>query len=70
MQQHEFPLMIKRRTLFTKGYKFHICQFDLKVILAPADLRFELWFKGQKFSGNHEPISITWDQAGAMSKGN
>lgn len=46
------------------GYKtYFLCQFELRVIVAPADLRFELWFKGVKFSGNHEPVSIDWNPA-------
>jgi hypothetical protein len=51
----------KRGTCFKKGYKYYICQFDVKVIVAPADLRFELWFGGTKFSGNHDPISVSWE---------
>uniref|UniRef100_A0A0D2XFE6 Hsp70 protein n=1 Tax=Fusarium oxysporum (strain Fo5176) TaxID=660025 RepID=A0A0D2XFE6_FUSOF len=27
---------------------------------APADIRFELWFRGQKFSRNHDPIKVEW----------
>ncbi|RFU80066.1 hsp70 family chaperone [Trichoderma arundinaceum] len=35
-----------------------------RVTVAPADLRFELWFDGQKFSGNHEPVTPQWSEAG------
>ena len=42
---------------------------DIRVMVAPADLRFELWFAGEKFSGNHEPISVTWDDEGTKVKG-
>lgn len=48
-----------------KGYKFYICEFEVRIIVAPADLRFELWFGGQRFSGNHEPIGVEWDKAGS-----
>uniref|UniRef100_A0A0B7KIY5 Hsp70 family chaperone n=1 Tax=Bionectria ochroleuca TaxID=29856 RepID=A0A0B7KIY5_BIOOC len=61
VQQHELVLKQKRGTCFKKGYKYYICQFDVKVIVAPADLRFELWFGGTKFSGNHDPISVSWE---------
>lgn len=51
----------KRRSLFRKGFSFLILPFELRVIVAPADLRFELWFENKRFSGDHEPIAVTWD---------
>jgi hypothetical protein len=30
------------------------------VIVASADIRFELWFRGQRFSRNHDPIKVEW----------
>ena len=68
VEQHQLVLKHKRGTCFTRGHMFYICNFDIKVIVAPADLRFELWFGGHKFSGNHEPITISWDAEGAKSK--
>ncbi|KAH8880209.1 hypothetical protein GQ53DRAFT_737405 [Thozetella sp. PMI_491] len=68
VQQHQLIQKHKRGTCFSKGHMFYICQFDVKVIVAPADLRFELWFGGQKFSGNHDPITVKWDQEGAKSQ--
>ncbi|KAK8119881.1 Hsp70 family chaperone [Apiospora kogelbergensis] len=53
-----------RRLLFIKGKKYYTCCFDVHAIVAPADLRFELWFAGKKFSGNHEPIKVTWNEEG------
>lgn len=38
------------------------------MIVAPADLRFELWFKGQKYNRSHDPIAIEWDPAGASAR--
>ncbi|KAF4979510.1 hypothetical protein FZEAL_4278 [Fusarium zealandicum] len=61
VQQHQLVLKEKRGTCFRRGIKFYICQFDVRVIVAPADLRFELWFGGTKFSGNHQPITVHWD---------
>ncbi|KAL6857292.1 hypothetical protein J3F83DRAFT_763650 [Trichoderma novae-zelandiae] len=63
VQQDQLMLKQKRGILFRKGYKFYVCRFDLRVIVAPADLRFELWFDGQKFSGNHEPVTPRWAEA-------
>lgn len=54
VRQEQLVLKHKRGTCFSRGYRFFVCQFDIRVIVAPADLRFELWFAGEKFSGNHE----------------
>ncbi|KAM4054455.1 Hsp70 family chaperone [Hirsutella rhossiliensis] len=64
VQQHQLILRKKRGTCFRRGYRFYICEFDVRVIVGPADLRFELWFDGQKFSGNNRPISVSWNEAG------
>uniref|UniRef100_A0A0D2XVP4 Hsp70 protein n=1 Tax=Fusarium oxysporum (strain Fo5176) TaxID=660025 RepID=A0A0D2XVP4_FUSOF len=63
IEQRQLVLKEKRGTCFRRGHKFYICRFDIRVIVAPADLRFELWFGGTKFSGNHQPISVQWDAA-------
>ncbi|TKW56923.1 hypothetical protein CTA1_8025 [Colletotrichum tanaceti] len=67
MKQEQLVLKNKRGTCFSKGYTFYLLNFDIRVIIAPADLRFELWFGGQKFSGNHEPIAVSWDQEGVKA---
>ncbi|OHE98654.1 hypothetical protein CORC01_06105 [Colletotrichum orchidophilum] len=36
-------------------------QQEQLVLKQKRDLRFELWFAGQKFSGNHDPIAVTWE---------
>ncbi len=54
----------KRGKCFTRGHIYYICKFDVRVIVAPADLRFELWFAGNKFSRNHEPVAVAWDESG------
>ncbi|KAM0195521.1 hypothetical protein ACHAPA_003013 [Fusarium lateritium] len=64
VEQHQLVLKEKRGTCFRRGHKYYICRFDIRVIVAPADLRFELWFGGTRFSGNHQPISVQWDAAG------
>ncbi|EWZ92921.1 hypothetical protein FOWG_05873 [Fusarium oxysporum f. sp. lycopersici MN25] len=63
IEQRQLVLKEKQGTCFRRGHKFYICRFDIRVIVAPADLRFELWFGGTKFSGNHQPISVQWDAA-------
>ncbi|XDG00407.1 hypothetical protein ABKA04_000022 [Annulohypoxylon sp. FPYF3050] len=59
----------KSKRFFFQGRKFYLCTFEVRAIVAPAELRFELWFSGQKFSGNHEPIKIAWDAEGSKVGG-
>jgi hypothetical protein len=40
----------------------------IKVIIGPADISFELWFDGQKLSGDN-PISVDWQPTSATSDG-
>ena len=69
VQQNQLIQKYKRGSCFARGHMFYICQFEVRVIVAPADLRFELWFAGHKFSGNHDPITVKWDQAGTKYQG-
>ncbi|KAM6538186.1 hypothetical protein FALCPG4_000069 [Fusarium falciforme] len=61
LKPDELVLMKKRGGCFRQGYKYYKCVFDVRVIVAPADLRFELWFNGVKFSRGHEPIKVEWN---------
>ncbi|KAJ5678491.1 Hsp70 family chaperone [Penicillium maclennaniae] len=47
--------------LFSRSKKYYNLNFDVKVTVGPADLRFELWFLGKKFSRSHDPIQVAWD---------
>jgi hypothetical protein len=68
VQESELEKKYKRAGRFRRGRKWFVCRFEVRVIVAPADLRFELWFKGQKFSGNHEPITVQWDEEGTQMR--
>ncbi|RSL74686.1 hypothetical protein CEP51_011497 [Fusarium floridanum] len=59
----ELVLMRKRGGFFRPGYEYYKCIFDVHVIVAPADLRFELWFNRVKFSRGHEPIKVEWNSS-------
>jgi hypothetical protein len=37
------------------------------VIVAPVDLKFELWFNSKKYNRSHDPI-LEWDEGGAPAK--
>jgi hypothetical protein len=61
VNEREFELKNKR---CWQGKRYYNATFTVRVIIAPADLKFELWFKGAKYNRSHEAIAIQWD-AGA-----
>lgn len=65
IRQEEFKLMNKR---CWQGKKYYNATFSVKVAIAPADLKFELWFNGKKYNRSHDPISIEFDAVGAAAK--
>lgn len=66
VREDELEVKYRGRSCLLRGKKFFICNFEVKAIVALAEMGFELWFGGKKFSGNHEPIKVTWDVAGAQ----
>lgn len=53
------------RALFSRSARWYSCTYEVRALVGAADLTFELWFNGQRFSKNHEPIKVTWDEDGA-----
>jgi hypothetical protein len=51
-----------------QGRAYYLAPFTVRVIIAPADLKFELWFKNTKYNRSHDPIAIEWDPAGASAR--
>lgn len=58
----------ERNKRFWQGKRFFLATFYLRVIVAPADLRFELWFKGKPYTSSIDPVTVEWDPAGASAK--
>lgn len=65
MLEDEFELHNKRPW---QGKKYYVAKFAVRMIIAPADLKFELWFNGKRYNRSHDPISIEWDQSGASAR--
>ncbi|CZR58700.1 related to hsp70 protein [Phialocephala subalpina] len=63
--EEEFEVRNKR---VWQGKRYYLATFAVKVIIAPADLKFELWFNGTRYNRGHDPISIEWDPAGAGAR--
>ena len=62
VSEEEFQLKNKR---LWQGKSYYIATFTVKVIIGPADLKWELWFKNKRYNLAHDPISVAWDPAGA-----
>lgn len=51
-----------------QGKRYYLALFTIRVIVGPADLKFELWFKGRRYNRSHDSIKIQWDAAGASAR--
>jgi hypothetical protein len=63
---NELEFQAKNRRCW-QGRKFYLATFTVRVVIAPADLKFELWFKGVKYSRNHDPINVQWDRGAGVA---
>ena len=58
----DVELKLKNRHWYNRGEKYWRAKFDVKVVLGPADLKFQLWSKGGRImSRDHEVIAVKWD---------
>lgn len=56
---------LKNRHWYNMGPSFWRTTFDVKVVVGPADLSFQLWSKDKRIrSSSHEPIAVKWMPAG------
>lgn len=67
MADSEFEPKKLSRGIFSRSKKWYNCSYEVRATVGPADLTFELWFKGKKISENHGPIKIIWNSDGAAS---
>ncbi|KAK0609780.1 hypothetical protein DIS24_g12269 [Lasiodiplodia hormozganensis] len=58
--QREFKQ--KNRRFWQTSQRHYLVEYQIQVIIGPADLRFELWFNGQKLSRD-QPIRVEWSPA-------
>ncbi|KAL8837217.1 MAG: hypothetical protein Q9176_005848 [Flavoplaca citrina] len=49
----------KNKRFWSFGKHYLRIDYDVKVLIGPADVRFELWFNGQKLSKD-QPIKVDW----------
>jgi hypothetical protein len=52
---------LKNRHWYSRKPTFWRTTFDVKVVVGPADLSFQLWSKDRRIRSNkHEPIAVKW----------
>ncbi|KAL8705963.1 MAG: hypothetical protein Q9201_000957 [Fulgogasparrea decipioides] len=49
----------RNKSFWRLGKHYFRVDYDIKVLIGPADIRFELWFNGQKLSKD-QPIKVEW----------
>ncbi|KAF7196595.1 Heat shock 70 kDa protein 12A [Pseudocercospora fuligena] len=54
----------KKKRFWQRGEHHLVVEFQVQVAIGPADLRFELWFDGQRMSKEHS-IKVEWAPATA-----
>ena len=47
---------------YNRGPQYHRAEFDVKIIIGAADLKFQLWGKNGQLSKDHEEIEVLWDR--------
>jgi hypothetical protein len=53
--EDEFEIRNKRPW---QGKKYYLANFAVRMTIAPADLKFELWFNGKRYNRGHDPLPI------------
>ncbi|KAL8816329.1 MAG: hypothetical protein Q9223_004643 [Gallowayella weberi] len=51
----------KNKHFWNLGKHYFKIDYEIKVLIGPADVRFELWFSGQKLSKDR-PIKVEWQE--------
>jgi hypothetical protein len=51
----------KNRHWYNRGLKYLRADFDVKTVIGPADLKFQIWSKGGVCNRDHDSIDVRWD---------
>ena len=64
VSQDEFERKNKR--CWKRGKLHYLAKFQVRVVIAPVDLKFELWFKERQLSSTHNPVKIELHEGAAI----
>jgi hypothetical protein len=45
---------------YNLGPKYYRAEFELRVLVGPADLKFQMWGRNGRLSKDHEDIQVQW----------
>lgn len=54
-------LKLKNRHWYNFGKQYIRADFTLKIIIGPADMKFQLWGRNKQISRDHEQIAVQWN---------
>ena len=54
-------MKVKNRHWYNQGPKYLRAEFDVKTVIGPADLKFQVWAKNGVCSRDHDAINVKWD---------
>jgi hypothetical protein len=46
---------------YNLGPKYYRAEFELRVLIGPADLKFQMWGRNGRLSKDHEEIQVLWN---------
>jgi len=61
---------IADRLRYNFSPQYHRADFDVKVIVGAADLKFQLWGRNGQMNKDHEDIEVMWNPASGEGKSN
>ena len=61
-------MKLKNRHWYNFAPQYQRADFDVKVIVGAADLKFQLWGKDGRMSKDHEEIEVQWNSPSATGQ--
>ena len=58
----------KNRHWWSRGPRYYLATYEVKVVVDAAHIRFELWFNGRNYTTEH-PIAVEWGEASMETAG-
>jgi hypothetical protein len=57
----EIDMKVKNRHWYNRGPRYLRAEFDVKTLIGPADLGFQVWTKNGVCNTDHDSIDVKWD---------
>jgi hypothetical protein len=63
-------VQLANRPRYNFSPQYHRADFDVKIIVGAADLKFQLWGRKGQMSKDHDDIEVMWNPASTEVKSN